>query len=160
MPTRRERDQARAEKLAAEDPEWQKTAADIEARSGSYKLPKTWSKRELHVRAHEAVNRATLVLTEAVTEHRTLDLDEWARWGMAENLAKLRRRVAQVEERLGASAGIQVAVTGNGQPGTLDHGHTHACAACGRAFTGVRTDARYCSNRCRQRAYRERGGEA
>jgi hypothetical protein len=28
--------------------------------------------------------------------------------------------------------------------------------ACGKTFTPARTDARYCSNACRQRAYRGR----
>jgi hypothetical protein len=39
-----------------------------------------------------------------------------------------------------------------------DLGHVHACATCGRRFTGARADARYCSNACRQRAYRQRDG--
>jgi hypothetical protein len=30
---------------------------------------------------------------------------------------------------------------------------------CGRSFTASRSDAVYCSNACRQRAYRQRGGE-
>jgi hypothetical protein len=30
------------------------------------------------------------------------------------------------------------------------------CAVCGKPVTGVRSDARYCSNACRQRAYRQR----
>jgi predicted nucleic acid-binding Zn ribbon protein len=42
---------------------------------------------------------------------------------------------------------------------------THAertCAACGEAFTPSRVDARYCGDRCRQRAHRSvgEGGEA
>jgi hypothetical protein len=36
----------------------------------------------------------------------------------------------------------------------------HTCPACHGAFTPKRTDARYCSNKCRQKAYRtkQRGG--
>jgi hypothetical protein len=30
------------------------------------------------------------------------------------------------------------------------------CQGCGRLFTGSRSDSRYCSNACRQRAYRQR----
>jgi hypothetical protein len=30
------------------------------------------------------------------------------------------------------------------------------CAQCGRKFGPVRSDARYCSNRCRQAAHRQR----
>lgn len=30
------------------------------------------------------------------------------------------------------------------------------CEDCGRSANGSRSDARYCSNACRQRAYRER----
>jgi hypothetical protein len=51
-----------------------------------------------------------------------------------------------------------VAVTPAPPPSTLDRGHSHTCAACGRLFTGARADTRYCSNACRQRAYRQRGG--
>lgn len=40
----------------------------------------------------------------------------------------------------------------------LDLAHTHKCAGCGQRFTGVRSDATYCSNACRQKAYRERSG--
>jgi predicted nucleic acid-binding Zn ribbon protein len=40
----------------------------------------------------------------------------------------------------------------------LMRGHVHACEVCGRRFTGVRADARYCSNACRQTAYRQRQG--
>ena len=32
------------------------------------------------------------------------------------------------------------------------------CAECGKAFDPGRVDARFCSNACRQRAYRKRGG--
>ncbi len=148
MPTRRERDRSRAEKLAAQDPEWQALKATIETRKGSLKLPQTWSKRELHIRAHEAVARASHILTEA-RNVSGLDLDEWARFQMADNLATLRKLVVQVEERLGRPPESQVAVTAR-----------HRCTACGRAFTGVRSDARYCSGACRQRAYRQRGGDA
>jgi hypothetical protein len=34
---------------------------------------------------------------------------------------------------------------------------TSVTCPCGRSFTPARTDARYCSNACRQRAYRQRG---
>jgi hypothetical protein len=37
-----------------------------------------------------------------------------------------------------------------------DRGYTHSCEVCGRRFTGVRADALYCSNACRQKAYRDR----
>ena len=40
----------------------------------------------------------------------------------------------------------------------LMRGHVRACEVCGRRFTGVRADARYCSNACRQTAYRQRKG--
>jgi hypothetical protein len=40
----------------------------------------------------------------------------------------------------------------------LDRATVHTCEQCGRRFTGVRSDAVYCSNACRQRAYRQRGG--
>jgi len=33
---------------------------------------------------------------------------------------------------------------------------SRACATCGEDFTWTRADARYCSNACRQSAYRER----
>lgn len=33
------------------------------------------------------------------------------------------------------------------------------CATCTRQFTPARSDARYCSNACRQKAYRQRGGQ-
>jgi hypothetical protein len=49
---------------------------------------------------------------------------------------------------------LQTAVTTNGP--VEDRGHTHTCTVCGRRFTGVRSDAQYCSNACRQRAYRDR----
>jgi len=151
MSSRRERDRARAEDKAAADPEWQRTSRDIEGRGGSLKLPATWSKRDLHVRTHEAVAKATRVLHEAATAP-TLDLTEWERWQMADNLAALQQQLAAVQHRLGRPTGLQVAVTNNGQ-----HGHAHSCAFCGRAFT-ARKDAAYCSNACRQRAYRQRGG--
>lgn len=32
------------------------------------------------------------------------------------------------------------------------------CQGCGQRFTGARSDARYCSGACRQKAYRQRGG--
>ena len=32
------------------------------------------------------------------------------------------------------------------------------CRMCGHEFTPARSDARYCSNRCRQAAYRDRSG--
>ena len=41
-------------------------------------------------------------------------------------------------------------------PDVTDFGWTHTCESCGAPFTGVRSDARYCSPACRQRAYRER----
>jgi hypothetical protein len=31
-----------------------------------------------------------------------------------------------------------------------------ACASCGRTFSAARSDARYCSGRCRVRAFRAR----
>lgn len=37
---------------------------------------------------------------------------------------------------------------------------TATCATCGNAFVPRRSDARYCSPACRQRAYRERHGHA
>jgi len=54
------------------------------------------------------------------------------------------------------TATLPVAVTEDAP--VLDRGHVHACAVCGRRFAGSRSDARYCSNACRQRAYRQRGG--
>ena len=33
-----------------------------------------------------------------------------------------------------------------------------SCAGCGETFTPARSDARYCSGACRQRAYRQRNG--
>lgn len=41
----------------------------------------------------------------------------------------------------------------NGPP---SRGRTLICAACGEAFRPVRTDARFCSAACKQRAYRKR----
>jgi predicted nucleic acid-binding Zn ribbon protein len=38
----------------------------------------------------------------------------------------------------------------------LDRSARHTCASCGRPFVGIRADARYCSNACKQRAYRQR----
>ena len=34
------------------------------------------------------------------------------------------------------------------------HRSEHICKVCGKAFSSKRTDARYCSNACRQKAYR------
>jgi hypothetical protein len=34
------------------------------------------------------------------------------------------------------------------------------CCLCGREFEATRIDARWCSGACRQRAYRQRGGES
>jgi hypothetical protein len=45
---------------------------------------------------------------------------------------------------------------GSASTGTSRNGLSRACAACGQTFTWTRADARYCSNVCRQRAYRQR----
>ena len=37
----------------------------------------------------------------------------------------------------------------------LEKRQNRVCAGCGQTFTPKRSDARYCSNACRQRAYRE-----
>ena len=34
------------------------------------------------------------------------------------------------------------------------------CACCGKTFDPVRADARFCSNACRQKSYRQRAAEA
>ena len=34
------------------------------------------------------------------------------------------------------------------------------CACCGKSFDPVRADARFCSNACRQKSYRQRAAEA
>lgn len=52
--------------------------------------------------------------------------------------------------------GSHLAVTPDRQPETLDRGDRHTCPFCGQLFTGVRSDAGYCSPRCRQAAYRAR----
>ena len=36
-----------------------------------------------------------------------------------------------------------------------DHG-TYTCVCCGEQFLPIRADARYCSNACRQKGYRQR----
>lgn len=41
-------------------------------------------------------------------------------------------------------------------PAVTNRGRTLTCESCGETFSGVRSDARYCSPACRQRAYRER----
>ena len=38
----------------------------------------------------------------------------------------------------------------------LYSGDIHKCAVCSTQFTPKRTDSRYCSNKCRQKAYRQR----
>jgi hypothetical protein len=58
----------------------------------------------------------------------------------------------------------RVMVTRNNEGGSVSQeeilirGYVRACEVCGRRFTGVRADARYCSNACRQTAYRQRKG--
>jgi hypothetical protein len=58
----------------------------------------------------------------------------------------------------------RVMVTRNNEGGSVSQeeilirGYVRACEVCGRRFTGVRGDARYCSNACRQTAYRQRKG--
>lgn len=39
-------------------------------------------------------------------------------------------------------------------------GHARPCEVCSRQFVMTRSDARYCSSACRQRAYRQRRGSA
>lgn len=34
------------------------------------------------------------------------------------------------------------------------------CACCGKSFDPVRADAKFCSNACRQKSYRQRAAEA
>jgi hypothetical protein len=41
-----------------------------------------------------------------------------------------------------------------------EHHKTHRCQACECAFTTTRTDARYCSSRCRQNAHRMRAARS
>jgi hypothetical protein len=73
---------------------------------------------------------------------------EWSKRGGMAAIPKLR------PQRTARTAGTaRVAVTAP----FLDRGHVRTCT-CGRRFTGVRADARYCSSACRQRAYRERQG--
>jgi hypothetical protein len=54
--------------------------------------------------------------------------------------ASIRRMRRQMEERLAGVGG-------------------RVCAACGRPFAAARTDARYCSGRCRQATLRSRRGD-
>ena len=37
---------------------------------------------------------------------------------------------------------------------------TYTCACCGEQFLPIRADARYCSNGCRQKGYRQRKANA
>ena len=37
---------------------------------------------------------------------------------------------------------------------------TYTCACCGEQFLPIRADARYCSNACRQKDYRQRKANA
>jgi len=42
------------------------------------------------------------------------------------------------------------------QPMTIGHDHDKTCATCGSSFIPRRADAQYCSDGCRQKAYRSR----
>ena len=48
-----------------------------------------------------------------------------------------------------------MSVTANAGTGRSRNG-TYACEACGEAFTPTRSNGRYCSSPCRQKAYRRR----
>jgi hypothetical protein len=83
-----------------------------------------------------------------------------ARMGaLLSNLDTLARRFENVSD---PAAALWLPVTTKGgsvsQEEILIRGHLRACEVCGRRFTGVRADARYCSNACRQTAYRQRKG--
>jgi hypothetical protein len=105
-------------------------------------------------RLHAAITTAAGQLVKAL-DALTPDLDERVREPLLESLALLSERVDEARRRLGAEA-AQLAFTQEGQPETLDRGDHRACAFCGQPFIGVRSDARYCSSACRQRAYRQR----
>jgi hypothetical protein len=56
-----------------------------------------------------------------------------------------------------ANAGIAAGTAaGTGTQAITDRSRAHTCEQCGTTFTGVRSDARYCSSACRQAAYRDR----
>ena len=53
---------------------------------------------------------------------------------------------------------VDATTTGRTRPDAMPD-HTKHCTECGETFTAQRSDARYCSHRCRQAAYRRRQKE-
>jgi hypothetical protein len=62
---------------------------------------------------------------------------------------------------MAAYAGARLTLVGSGVTGSCDDVEQRCCAECGyRIPKGSRTDKEYCTDRCRQAAYRKRKKEA
>ena len=67
-------------------------------------------------------------------------VEPWMITELREAEASIRRLRREMEQRLSGTGGRR-------------------CAGCGQALTATRSDARYCSGRCRQAALRTRQGD-